>query len=575
VKVLSKITHVLRAGDSVLEAGVSRLAYRLSTMLSRLRIGPKLLLAPGVVLLLLIVLSCGAYYAMVRQNQSLEVIVQQRAAHLRDTAALVASAHHAHTEMYQLLTWISASFSTARVEALVGDIHHNHAAIRQRFAGLATLTPAGSAERRFIEQAASAYAAYVSATLDVIELSQVDQSTSASAMSKAERAFDVVSTRLGELSRLEQELSEGASNGAAADFHTISTLMPLVIALSIVLSLAITMAVRRALLREVTEIGEAAIGLASGNLMVGPRSYGNDEIADTSRVLDTSIRNLNATLKGILASARSIDTASREMAIGNADLSSRTEAQASSLLQTVCSMEQLSAVVSQTASNAKAANRLAENASSVAIRGSGTVERLVATMASIRGSSGKVVDIAALIDNIANQTGVLALNAAVEAAHAGQHGIGFAVVASEVRMLARQTATAAREIKELIAHSVAEIDGGSASVLEAGHNMADLATSVQKVGDIISEISYASAEQASGMFEVSQAIVHMDQMTQKNSALVTEAAAAAESLQRQAVGLARAVAGFNLDEAALLPLPPLPHRGSGRKNHLRLASKRA
>ena len=542
-------------------------------MLSRLRIGPKLLLAPGIVLLLLVVLSCGAYYAMVRQNASLEVIVQQRAAHLRNTAALVASAHQAHTGMYQMLAWIGASFKASRVDALVSDIHRSHAGIRQRFAGLARLTAAGSAERGFIEQAANAHATYVKAILDVIELSQADHSISASAMSKAERAFEPMAARLGELSRLEQELSEQAFASAAADFRTIRMLMPLVIALSIVLSLAITMAVRRALLREVSGIGAAAIGLASGNLMVGPRKYGHDEIADTTRVLDTSIRNLNATLKGILASAHSIDTASRQMAIGNADLSSRTEAQAGSLLQAACTMAQLTVVVRQSANNAQVANRLAADASSVALRGSGTVERLVVTMASIRGSSVKVIDIAALIDSIANQIGVLALNTALEVAHTGQHGTGFAVLASEVRMLARQTATAAREIKALVARSVADIDGGSASVQEAGHSMADLATSVQKVGAIISEISYASAGQASGIFEVSQAIVQIDQMTQKNSALVTAAAAAAESLQRQAVGLARAVAGFNLDEAQLLPLPP--HRRNGRKNHLRLASKRA
>lgn len=544
-------------------------------MLSKLRIGPKLLLAPGVVLVLLIVLSCGAYYAMVRQNHSLETIVQQRAAHLRDTAELVAAAQHAHTEMYQLLTWISASFSNARVDALIGDIHQRHVGIERRFSHLTRVTDAGSAERRFIEQAETAHATYVKAILDVIELSQMDQSMSANAMSKAERAFDVVALRLAELSRLEQELSEKASASAAADFRTISTLMPLVIALSIVLSLAITMAVRRALLREVTEIGDAAIGLASGNLLVGPRSYGKDEISDTSRVLDTSIRNLNATLKGILESARSIDNASREMALGNADLSIRTDAQASSLLQTACSMEQLTAVVSQTASNAQAANLLAENATSVAQKGGDVVERLLTTMSSIRGSSGKVVEIASVIDCIANQTSILALNAAVEAARAGEHGRGFAVVASEVRMLAQKSAVAAREIKELIAQSVALIEGGSASVVEAGHSMAHLATSVQQVGDIINEISHASAEQATGILEVSQAIVQMDHMTQQNSALVTQAAAAAESLQEQAVSLARAVAGFNLDEAELLPLPPKRSGASGRKNHLRLASKRA
>jgi methyl-accepting chemotaxis protein len=544
-------------------------------MLARLRIGPKLLLAPGVVLLLLIVLSCSAYYAMVRQNRSLETIVGQRAAHLRDTATLVASAHHAHTEMYQLLTWISASFSSARVDALIRDIHHRHGAIERGFAGLTKVTEAGSAERRFIEQAETAHASYVKAILDVIELSQVDRSMSANAMSKAERAFEVVAMRLGELSRLEQELSEKASNSAAADFRTIAILMPILIVLSIVLSLAITMAVRRALLREVTEIGDAASDLASGNLMVRARTYGKDEISDTSRVLDTSIRNLNATLKGILESARSIDSASREMALGNANLSSRTEAQASSLQQTACSMEELTAVVSQTASNAQAANRLAANASSVAQKGGDAVGRLMTTMASIKGSSGKVQEIAGVIDSIANQTNVLALNAAVEAARAGEHGLGFAVVAAEVRMLAQQSATAAREIRDLIAQSVAQIEGGTESVAEAGHDLADIANSVQQVGQIVSQISHASAEQATGIFEVSQAIVQMDQMTQQNSALVEEAAAAAESLQRQAVNLARAVAGFNLDEAALLPLPATLRSSAGRKVHLRLASKRA
>ena len=150
------------------------------------------------------------------------------------------------------------------------------------------------------------------------------------------------------------------------------------------------------------------------------------------------------------------------------------------------------------------------------------------------------------------------------------------MVVSEARMLAQQSATAAREIRELIAQSVAEIDGGSESAAEAGHNMADLASSVRQVGHIISQISQASAEQATGIHEVSQAIVRMDQMTQQNSTLVTEAAAAAETLQHQAIGLARAVASFHLDEASLPPLPPsVLNRASGRKNHLRLASKRA
>jgi methyl-accepting chemotaxis protein len=541
-------------------------------MLGRLRIGPKLLLAPGVVLILLVILSSGAYYAMVRQNQSLETIVQLRAANIRAASELVSSAHHVHTEIYQLLTWINASFSAPRVDALASDIHQRHRAIDRKFAALAKAAQPGSAERSFIDQAEAAHRLYVRAVLDVIELSQVDQSMSANAMWKAERAFEVVALRLGELSRLEQELSERASASAAADFETISTLMPVVIALSIILSLAITMAVRRALLKEVHDIGEAASGLASGNLTVKNRSYGRDEIAETSRALDTSIRNLNATLKHILNSARSIDTASREIALGNADLSNRTEAQASSLEHTASSMEELTATVSKTASSARLANRLAESASTFALKGGDVVDRLVTTMASIKGSSRRVVEIVGVIDGIAAQTNILALNAAVEAARAGEHGSGFALVASEVRALAQCSAAAAREIRELVVHSVAEIDGGSASAQEAGYNMAGIVTSVRQVGDIVSQISSASAEQASGIHEVSQAIVEIDQMTQQNSALVEEAAAAAESLQHQAHSLSRAVAQFKLDESGP-PEPPQPALGG--KRHLRLASKRA
>ena len=275
-------------------------------MLGRLRIGPKLLLAPGLVLVLLIVSSLGAWSAMVRQNDSLETIVQVHAVRINEATSLTADAQSAHARMYQLLTWISGSFSASRVDALGTDIHRRHAAISRSFARMTMHAAPGSGERRFLEQAEAAHEQYVKAILEVIELAQDDPSISANAMIKAERAFDMVALRLSQLSQLQQQLSEAASRRAAADFSLISTVMPVLVALSIVLSLAITMLVRRSLLREVGEIGQAARDLASGNLTVRPRDYGSDEISDTSRALDSSIRSLNLTLKDILASARSV-----------------------------------------------------------------------------------------------------------------------------------------------------------------------------------------------------------------------------------------------------------------------------
>jgi methyl-accepting chemotaxis protein len=557
-------------------------------MLARLKIGPKLLLAPGVVLVLLLMLSCGAYYAMVRQNESLETIVQQRAVHMRSASDLVATAQKAHADIYRLLAWTGGSFPHARTDPLIESIRRQHVEIDRGFARLAELTSENSAEGRFVSQAASAHRVYVRAVLDVIELAQNDQSISANAMQKADDAFAVVAQRLTALSRLEQDLGEAASDEAAGDFRITSTLMPVVILLSIALSLAITMAVRRSLLSEIRGIGAAAIDLASGNLTVKPRVYGNDEIAETSRALDASIRNLNGTLRTILESARSIGSASREIALGNLNLSTRAVFRASSLEQTASSMQELAATVNLTADSALAANRLAESASSFAEQGGSVVGQLMGTMESVKGSASRVVEIVGTIDEWASETGTLALNAAVAAARSGEQGREFAEVASQVRALAQRAAAAAREIRELATQSVAQIEGGTACAAEAGNRMAHIASSVQQVGTFISQISSASADQASGLSEVNEAIVQMDQVSQRNSALVEEAASAARSLQLQALTLSKAVAAFRLEEAVQEESspaaestpgddpPPVLHnrRRTPSHPHLRLASSR-
>ena len=188
-------------------------------MLARLRLGPKLLLAPGAVLVPLVLLSSGAYHAMVRQNESLDTIVGQRAVHVRAANDLVAAAQKAHAQAYQALSWSGGSFAPRRIESLVGEVRLQHATIERGFATLARLTADSPAERRGIEQASAAWRQYVPAVRDVLEIVPDDQSIGASAMSKAERAFEIVSLRLGELARREQELAEQAAQRAAADFR--------------------------------------------------------------------------------------------------------------------------------------------------------------------------------------------------------------------------------------------------------------------------------------------------------------------------------------------------------------------
>ena len=265
------------------------------------------------------------------------------------------------------------------------------------------------------------------------------------------------------------------------------------------------------------------------------------------------VEGVNATLETIVApiiivkeAAETINTAAGEIASGNNDLSSRTEQQASSLEETAASMEELASTVKQNAENAKQANQLAMAASGVAIKGGEVVGQVVNTMANINESARKIEDIISVIDGIAFQTNILALNAAVEAARAGEQGRGFAVVAGEVRNLAQRSASAAKEIKELITESVSKTTEGTVQVENAGKTMEEIVTSVKRVSDIIAEISAASNEQSVGIDQVNQAVTSMDEVTQQNAALVEEAAAAAESLVEQANQLNDAVSVFKL-----------------------------
>jgi methyl-accepting chemotaxis protein len=314
--------------------------------------------------------------------------------------------------------------------------------------------------------------------------------------------------------------------------------------LALVISIGVLYVLRNVILRPINHAIEHLDTVAKGDLTLNLQPSGNNEMGK----LFNAIRSMQESLRSLVAQVRAgvdeIHVGSREIAAGNLDLSARTEEQASSLEETAASMEELASIVKQNADNAYQANLLALKASEMAETGGKAVSEVVLTMNEIATSSNKIAEIVSMIDSISFQTNILALNAAVEAARAGEQGKGFAVVASEVRTLAQRSATAAKEIKDLIQNSTDRVTVGTEQVERAGSAMLEIVTSVKHVTDTVAEISLASREQATGIDQVNMAVSQMDGVTQQNASLVEQAAAAANSLESQASSLAEAIAVF-------------------------------
>lgn len=312
--------------------------------------------------------------------------------------------------------------------------------------------------------------------------------------------------------------------------------------------LVICMLIARSITRPLRQAVIIASTVASGDLTSEIDVQSDDETGQLLRALKTMNASLLDIVRKVRVGTDTIAAASNQIASSNLDLSARTEEEASSLQETASAMEELTGTVKQNAEQAHQANLLARSASDVAGKGGAVVSQVVDTMDSINESAKKIVDIISVIDGIAFQTNILALNAAVEAARAGEQGKGFAVVATEVRQLAQRSASAAKEIKELIAHSVEKIGIGARLVDEAGTTMSEIVTSVKRVADIMAEITTASDEQCSGIEQISMVIAQMDQTTQSNAALVEEGASTADALKSQATELAQTVAVFRLND---------------------------
>ena len=315
-----------------------------------------------------------------------------------------------------------------------------------------------------------------------------------------------------------------------------------------------------------TDVVDVLSALSKGDLtaeMTGDYAGAFGELKDSSNLTVSKLKDMILQIK---ISADTINTAAKEIAIGNVDLSQRTERQACSLEVTASSMEELTTTVKQNSENAKQANDLASKTSINALSGGEIVNKVVSNMSEINTSSRKIMDIISVIDSIAFQTNILALNAAVEAARAGEQGRGFAVVATEVRNLAQRSATAAKEVKILINTSVEKIEVGAKLADQAGDSIEEIVSSIQDVAKLINGITTASIEQSVGIDQVSRAIMQMDDVTQQNAALVEEGSAAASSLEEQVASLAISVAAFDTGDADFVSSVCTLEEAKGRKN---------
>ena len=353
------------------------------------------------------------------------------------------------------------------------------------------------------------------------------------------------------LSHFQSTLAKTSYEAAAASFGTIRTITIAALLAGLALAVYSWLALRRAIARPLEAALQHFGHITAGDLSRPVEIRSQDEMGQLLSGIAKMQDGLAQTVLSVRTGSETIAAATRQIAAGNVNLSSRTEQQAASLEATAASMEELTTTVKQNADNARQATVLSATATQTANHGGEVIRNAVATMGEINESSTRIADIISLIEGIAFQTNILALNAAVEAARAGEQGRGFAVVAGEVRTLAQRSSSAAKEIKELIDKSSSRVTTGTALVDQAGATMTEIIRDIQRVSDIMGEISAASVEQTSGIDQVAHAVSQMDEVTQQNASLVEEAAAAAQSLEEQASRLKDTVAVFRLGNQAV------------------------
>ena len=508
-----------------------------------MKLGPKLLAAPLACAVTVLAAGQAGNWLVARENTVVQAGQQAREHDLRTLADVQDRLARLHAGNFRTLALVAsldeAQVKTAR-DKITKVLAELKATLEREIAG----DDAQLAEQ--VKKAGVLMDRYRGQADNALDMAGVDPNTGVAAMQQADASFTELHALAGAMLERYAALSAEASAAAQAAERRTMIAFALLGLLASAAAVAGAWWLQRRLVADLGRAAQVADAVAAGRLDAVPDVQRSDEVGDVLRALQRMTAGLRDSLGVVRESSVSLHTAAAEIAIGNSDLSARTEQAASSLQQTASAMEELAGTLASSADAARQANQLAAGAAEVARRGGSMVGNVVSTMDAISTSSKKVADIIGVIDGIAFQTNILALNAAVEAARAGEQGRGFAVVAGEVRILAQRSAQAAREIKSLIASSVEQVDAGGRLVSEAGDTMGRVVQSVHEVRDLIGHIAGAIHAQSDSVGEVNTAITQLDGMTQQNAALVEESAAAAESLKQQAGWLQGAVAHFRL-----------------------------
>jgi methyl-accepting chemotaxis protein len=510
--------------------------------LNQLKLGLRLGLGFGVVLCLAAVIAAVGWF---RLAQTVRDIDQNAAVQTRATTAL-------RWESLTLLN-VNRTLAVAESGGLKDVKEHFSPLIKETSAQISAMQNALEAssatpeEKADFQDIAAKRKAYITVRDAIFSLLEMDDPGAKEALkSQLLPAAARYITAINTYQVTQRKIADGQSVQTHQNVSRAQWLLLVLAAICLILGAACAWMMTHSVTQPLRQLVAATQVIAGGDLSQRVEMIGRDEMSDLGHSLEDMQRSLRDIVGEVRHSTDSIKTASDEVAMGSQDLSTRTEQAASSLEETASTMEQISGTIRHTADAARTANQLAAGAAQAATKGGAVVSQVITTMADISHSSKQIVDIISVIDGIAFQTNILALNAAVEAARAGEQGRGFAVVAGEVRALAQRAAGAAKEIKNLIGASSDRVDAGAALVQDAGASMAAIVDSVQRVADIIAEITSASTEQSEGISQVNIAVSHLDSMTQQNAALVEESAAAAESLKDQAGKLASVVSVFKL-----------------------------